>query len=109
MAATRLLLAMVSTGFDNLDLDISRDYHMLVFTTTVSLLTLLLFGLAPAIRGTRIDVNRTPAANARGASGGRTLTRRTNVIGIRIALGAAGRAVRRMVLGETLWMVAVDI
>jgi predicted permease len=72
MAGARLLLALVSTGFDNLSLDVPRDYHVLLFTAAISLLTLLLFGLAPAIRGTRLDINRTLAANARGSSGGRT-------------------------------------
>lgn len=71
IAGTHLLLALVSKGFDNLDLAIPRDYRVLAFTAAISLLTLLLFGLAPAIRGTRLDVNRTLAANARGAIGSR--------------------------------------
>jgi predicted permease len=72
VSGTHLLLALVSTGFDSLDLDVPLDYHVLVFTAAISLLTLLLFGLAPAIRGTRLDVNRTLAANAGGAIGSRT-------------------------------------
>jgi hypothetical protein len=67
----RLLLALVSTGFDNLSLDVPRDHRVLLFTAAISLLTLLLFGLVPAIRGTRLDINRTLAANGRGASGSR--------------------------------------
>ena len=72
IGGTHLLLALVSTGFDNLDLEVPRDYHVLIFTAAISLLTLLLFGLAPAVRGTRLDVNRTLAANARGTIGSRT-------------------------------------
>ncbi|MBV9268634.1 MAG: FtsX-like permease family protein [Acidobacteriaceae bacterium] len=72
IAGARLLLALVSTGYDNLELTVPRDYRVLAFTTAISLLTLLLFGLAPAIRGTRLDANRTLAANTRGAIGSRT-------------------------------------
>ncbi len=65
VAAARLLLALVSNLVHNLSLDIPRDHHVLVFTAAISLFTLLLFGLVPAIRGTRLDINRTLAANAR--------------------------------------------
>jgi predicted permease len=82
VAAARLLLALVSTGFDNLSLDIPRDYHVLVFTAAISLLTLLLFGLVPAIRGTRLDINPTLTANARGSIGGRTDVRSGRLLGI---------------------------
>jgi predicted permease len=37
------------------------------------------------------------------------VARRTNEIGIRMALGATGREVRRMVLGDSLWMVGAGI
>lgn len=71
LAAVRLLVALVSTGVSDLNLDISRDYHVFAFTAAISLVTLLLFGLVPAVRGTRLNVNRTLAANARGSIGGR--------------------------------------
>jgi predicted permease len=38
-----------------------------------------------------------------------SMTRRTNEIGIRMALGASATGVMRMVLSETLWMVAIGI
>jgi len=82
VADARLLLALVSTGFDNLRLDVPHDYHVLLFTAAISLLTLLLFGLVPAIRGTRLDINRTFAANARGSSGGRTDVQSGRLLGI---------------------------
>lgn len=68
---TRLLLALVSTGVDELGLEVPLDYHVLIFTATISLLTGLVFGLVPAIWGTRLDINRTLAANTRGSIGGR--------------------------------------
>ena len=82
IAGTHLLLALVSTGFDNLGLGVPYDYRVLIFTAAISLLTLLLFGLAPAVRGTRLDVNRTLAANARGSIGGPTDVRSGRLLGI---------------------------
>jgi len=70
-AGARLLLVLVSSGFTNLHLELPRDYRVFLFTALVSLGTGVLFGLAPAIRATRLDVNQTLAANARGSIGGR--------------------------------------
>jgi predicted permease len=70
VVGTRLLLALVSTGIDDLGLDVPLDYHVLVFTAVISVVTGLAFGLVPAYRGTRLDINRTLAANARTSIGG---------------------------------------
>ncbi len=77
---TRLLLALVSTGINDLGLEVPLDYHVLVFTAIVSLLTGLAFGLVPAFRGTRLDINRTLAANARTSSGGRGRVRTGRIL-----------------------------
>ncbi len=68
---TRLLLALVSGSVTDLGLEVPRDYRVLLFTGLISLMTAVLFGLVPAIRATRLDINRTLAANARGSIGGR--------------------------------------
>jgi predicted permease len=68
---SRVLLAMVSGGVNNLALEVPHDYRVFLFTAAISLATGILFGLAPAVRGTRLDVNRTLSANARGSIGGR--------------------------------------
>lgn len=75
---TRVLLALVSTGISDLGLEVPVNIHVLLFTAILSLLTAFVFGLAPAIRGTRLDINRTLAANTRGSIGdsGRTQTGR---------------------------------
>ncbi len=68
---TSILLALVSGGVNNLASKCPHDYRVLLFTAAISLATGILFGLAPAIRATRVDVNQTLTANARGSIGGR--------------------------------------
>jgi predicted permease len=67
---TKILVALVSGGVSNLALEVPHDYRVFLFTAAISLATGILFGLAPAIRATRVDVNQTLAANTRGSIGG---------------------------------------
>ena len=55
------------TGANTVFLDLSIDSRVLAFTAGVAILTGLLFGLAPAWRGTRVDPHSAMKANARGA------------------------------------------
>ena len=54
--ATRLLIAFMSAGQTPIVLELNPDQRMLAFTAGVSVLTGILFGLTPALRGTRIDL-----------------------------------------------------
>ena len=65
------LLAFMSSGQTHFVLQLRPDAHILAFATTASLLTGLLFGLAPAFRATRVDVGPALKENARALSGGR--------------------------------------
>jgi predicted permease len=66
--AKDMLLALRAWGGGALVLDLKLDIRVLGFTTAVCLITGILFGLAPALRATRIDL--TPALK----DGARTLS-----------------------------------
>lgn len=68
---TDLLVRLVAGGGFDIALEVHRDIRIFLFTGAIALLTGMLFGLTPAVRATRVDLNRTLAANARGTIGGR--------------------------------------
>jgi len=51
-----LLLSMASTGPQEAGLDVQPNIDVMVFTVALTVLTAFLFGLAPAIRVTRLDL-----------------------------------------------------
>jgi predicted permease len=64
---SRLLLALASPRPEAIPLDLTPDYRVLGFTLGVTVLTALLFGMAPALRATRLEL--TPALKeGRGSS-----------------------------------------
>ncbi|HLK63432.1 MAG TPA: ABC transporter permease [Bryobacteraceae bacterium] len=60
-----LLLRMASTGKTPIPLDVHLDAAMLGFTATVTIFTGILFGLAPALRSTQVDLASTLKENTR--------------------------------------------
>jgi predicted permease len=54
---SRLLLVLMSRGTDPIPIDVTPNIRILGFTIIVSLLTVFLFGLAPALIATRQDLN----------------------------------------------------
>jgi predicted permease len=64
---SHLLLALASQGSEAIPLDLTPDYRVLGFTLLVTVFTALLFGIAPALRATRLEL--TPALKeGRGSS-----------------------------------------
>jgi predicted permease len=64
-----LLLMWRPGGGGRLNTDLPLDWRVFGFTAAVVLGASLLFGLAPALRATRVDLNSALKENARGASG----------------------------------------
>ncbi len=70
-ALSRLLVAFLSTSADPVFLDLSPDWRMLGFAAGLAVLTCLLFGLAPAIRATRMEPGAVMKSGGRGMTASR--------------------------------------
>jgi predicted permease len=76
-----LLLTLPTWGGGGLKLELKLDPTVLGFTAAVSILTGLLFGLAPALRATQVDLASALKDDARSlAGGGRSLMARALVV-----------------------------
>ena len=95
------LVDMVAGGTSRLLLDVAPDAKVLGFTLAVSLLTAILFGLAPAFRTTRVDLVHSLKGGTAGASPGarwnlsRTLVVSQVALSLLLLVGA-GLLVRTM-------------
>ncbi|MBO0727542.1 MAG: FtsX-like permease family protein, partial [Blastocatellia bacterium] len=75
------LLLIWSPGSGNgLDAEIHMDWRVFGFTAVVAALTGLFFGLAPALRATRIDLNSALKENTRGSKGSLSVLGKSLVI-----------------------------
>ena len=70
LAGSRMLIRLISTAADPLAIDLSPDWRVFGFTIAATLLTALLFGLAPALRATRVDLEQALKENGRSAIAG---------------------------------------
>ena len=68
---TQLLIASIGTTNNIVFLDVSPDFRVLGFAAGVAFLTVLFFGLAPAVRATRISPGSAMKAAGRGLTAGR--------------------------------------
>ncbi|HXD34734.1 MAG TPA: ABC transporter permease [Pyrinomonadaceae bacterium] len=68
---SRLLVAYLSTSSDPVFLDLAVDWRVLGFAAGLAILTCLLFGLAPAIRLTRMQPGVAMKAGGRGLTANR--------------------------------------
>lgn len=79
---SRVLVSVAGVGDQPIALNVAPDVRLLAFTSLVTLLCVALFGLAPALRSTRLDLGTALRAHGRNLSG-------TRVRFGRIALGPA--------------------
>jgi putative ABC transport system permease protein len=68
---TTVLVAQIAAGFGNIFIDLTWNTKMFLFTTGVSALACLLFGLLPALKATALS----PATTLRAGSRGLTMSR----------------------------------
>ena len=80
---TDFLLAYASTGRMPIALDVSPDLRVLAFTAAVSMVTGMLFALAPAVRMSRVDLVSAGKKVVGGAPG---LTPRRGLVAAQVAL-----------------------
>jgi putative ABC transport system permease protein len=70
-AISHMLIAFISTPDSQILLDLGFDWRLLAFTTGLTVLTTVLFGLAPAVRATRGEPATLLQSGSRGATIGR--------------------------------------
>jgi predicted permease len=111
-----VFLVRVAAGGARLSpLDIRLDARVIGFTAAVALLTALLFGLAPAIRATRLELSETLRAGARGLSGGiwgapgRRLGLGKLLVAVQVALSLALLVTTGMLVRSMARLQAVDL
>ncbi|HXI39413.1 MAG TPA: ABC transporter permease, partial [Bryobacteraceae bacterium] len=100
------LVRMISTGDSPVPLDVHPDWRVFAFASAVSLLTGILFGLAPALRGTRVDPGPAMKEGARNATqSSRVLDRLLVIAQVALSfvlIAGAGLFVRTL---QNLWAV----
>jgi putative ABC transport system permease protein len=79
-SGTALILQFLSTRNGPVSLDLAPDLRVLAFTIAVTVATGLLFGLAPAWRGTRVSPQAAMKENSRAATQGRSSLGLGNVL-----------------------------
>jgi putative ABC transport system permease protein len=86
----RALVAALETSGNTITLPLALDWRVLGFAAGLGVATCLLFGLAPALRGTRMAATTVMRASARGATASRdSLSLRRALVVVQIALSVA--------------------
>ena len=68
---SQAIVWFVSTQGNMLQLDLSLDWRVLIFTASVAILTCVIFGLIPALQSSRAQPGAVMKADARGMTAGR--------------------------------------
>ena len=97
--ADAALVRLVSGGADLIPLDVHLDSRVLMFTLSVAVLTGILFGLVPALRAARLELNPILKGTSRGITGGSSKTGRVPVAKILVVAQVALSLVLLVVAG----------
>ncbi len=96
---SRAIVAMLSTRTQVVDVDLAMDWRVFAFTTGVGVVTGLLFGVAPALRGTRLTPADALRDHSRGVvSGGGRFQVGHALVALQVALSFV------LVFGSTLFV-----
>ena len=79
--AGRVLLALLTSGRAKIELELHLDFQVIAFTAIVCIVSGILFGLAPALRATRLDLLSSLKHLTAGSSAGRFATGKILVAG----------------------------
>ena len=88
--------------------DVSIDLNILLFTLAVSVLTAVLFGLAPAIHATRVDLVTSMREGGRGSTGGARSRLRSALIVSEVALAFVLLSGAGLLVGSFFRLLHVD-
>jgi len=107
--SSRALVLLLSERRDTFVLSGSLDLRVLVFTTAVTLVTGLLFGLVPALRSTRVNLNDSLRDSGRTTASGSKLNLAKGLVIVQVALSLLLVAGAGLFL-RTLWnLQSVDL
>ena len=104
---SRLLVRQLSTSANTVFLDLTLDWRILAFTAAVAIATAVLFGTAPALRGTRAEPQEALKTQGRGIAAEGRLGLGSVLVVLQVALSlvlvvAAGLFVRTFASLATL-------
>ena len=84
--ASAMLVRFLSVGRPMIELNLSPDWRVLGFTAGVSLITGILFGLAPAMRGAALDLGPALKQGGRGTSSPQRFARALSAAQVALSL-----------------------
>ena len=106
---SHLFAALLAGNRDRFDLNTSLDLRVLAFTMGISLLTGILFGLTPALRGTRVNLNDSLRDGGRATASSGRLNLAKGLVVLQMGLSLLAITGAGLLL-RTLWnLQAVDV
>jgi putative ABC transport system permease protein len=87
--ADRVIVAWISTRQDPAVLDLTPDWRVAAFLAAIAFGTVLVFGVVPALRATRVDPQAAMKAGGRGVAAGRRQRMSRPLVAAQLALSLA--------------------